>query len=226
MLTLVSAPQTGSDADADALPLVDSVVGWLAEALADAAQRRDLPALRQHARDQALLLMLFWRPVSAAELTGVRVEDVTLDTRRGVHCEVHGRTGPRRVNWAPIGRASLRHLCPLLAVRLWLDVAGIVRGPLFPRIDRDGALAREALPADSVFRLLLELIEQSEGPVSRETANASDGLPANAPQRTHRAGTHDQAHGADARIVAIRPSRKPRTAGHAPCTSAGKPWTR
>ena len=183
MLTLLRPPQTGidEDADADPLQLVDSVGGWLAEALAEAAQRRDLAALRRHARDQALLLMLFWRPVSAAELIGVRIENVTLDARLGLHCEVQGRHGPRAVNWAPIARPSLRHLCPLRAVRLWLDVAGIDRGPLFPRLERDGALAREALPADSVFGLLLALVEQSDGVAGPPAAGARDACPANAP---------------------------------------------
>ena len=183
MLTLVRPHQTGTDedADADALQLVDSIGGWLAEAMAAAAQRRDIPALRRHARDQALLLMLFWRPVSAAELTGVRVENVTLDARLGLDCEVHGRNGARRVNWRPITRPSLRHLCPLRAVRLWLDVAGIDRGPLFPRIERGGALSREALPANSVLQLLLDLVEQSETAVGVDPANAGDVGEATAP---------------------------------------------
>ena len=175
MLSLVrsSFPDSDEAPDAAALQVLDSVGGWLAEALADAARRRDAPALLRHARDRALLLMLFWRPVSAAELVGLRLENVTLDARRGLSCTLAGEHGRRAVSWAPISRASLTHLCPLRAVRLWLEVAGIERGPLFPRLERDGTLTREALPADSVLGLLLELIERS---VARADARRSSGV--------------------------------------------------
>ena len=164
MLTLVSLPPAGTDADGapDALRVVDIAGGWLADAQVDAARRGDMPALLQHTRDLALLLMLFWRPVSAAELVGVRVEDVTMSAYSGISCEVTGPGGSRRTNWRPITRPALRHLCPVRAVRLWVDVAKLDSGPLFPRINRDGGLTSEALPADSVLPLLLRLVERSD----------------------------------------------------------------
>ena len=198
MLTRVTPPGTGGDEHAadGALQVLDNVGGWLAEALADAAQRRDTPALLRHARDRALLLMLFWRPVSAAELTGLRVERLEFDARLGLSCEVRGQHGPRRVNWAPLTRPSLRHLCPLRAVRLWLELAGIERGPLFPRIEPDGALTRQALPADGVLGLLLELVERCDAPADGKPADATDGFQISAPHATRRVIAPDLRPGA------------------------------
>lgn len=219
MLTRVTPPGTGGDEHAGdgALQVLDNVGGWLAEALADAAQRRDTPALLRHARDRALLLMLFWRPVSAAELTGLRVEDLALDARRGLSCTLPGENGPRAVSWTPIERAPLKHLCPLRAVRLWLELAAIERGPLFPRIEADGALARQALPADSVLGLLLELVERCDAPADGKPADATDGFQISAPHATRRVIAPDLRPGAPwrARVRRSASGGAPRPSGGA-----------
>ena len=231
MLSVIVSPQPGAEngADPDALQVIDNVGGWLADALNDAAQRRDTPALLRHARDRALLLMLFWRRVSAAELVGVRIERLTIDPRLGLSCDVPGRHGPRQVNWRPISRPSLRHLCPLRAVRLWLDVARRDSGPLFPCLERGGDLTRVALPADSVLPLLLGLVERSDGCARTKSADAIASVDLADPsevRQPHGQRARGARHGVPAHGAADRPTCAPLRAGRATCSSGERPWTR
>ena len=148
---------------ADQIQVVQEVCDWLEDAIGTAAQCRDKSALLQHARDRALLLMLFWRRVASAELLAMQVENIDIAAPGGVTC--HGMTpsGQRSISWHPIAHPALKSLCPVAALQLWLSVSGLRHGPLFPRIKHGGDLASEGLPPDSVWPLLLGLVALSHG---------------------------------------------------------------
>jgi len=118
-------------------------------------------------RDRALLLFGFAAALRRAELVAVEVEhlrfhgggtgDGGTDQRRGVSVFLPRSKTDQIGEGASVFVAAnpLSAHCPVVALRAWLDLAGIRQGPVFRRIDRYGRLGRAALSTEAV-RLILE----------------------------------------------------------------------
>lgn len=127
------------------------------------AQRRVAPAMlhdiqkmvkglrgMKGARDKALLLVGFAGALRRSELVSIMVEDVSfVDEGMIIHLR-RGKTdqsGKGRDVAIPSMRGSS---CPVKALRSWLEVSGLGKGPVFRRIDRNGRLIGEHLSPQSV----------------------------------------------------------------------------
>lgn len=118
------------------------------------------PTTRIGLRDRALLLVGFAGAFRRSELVALEVDDVAFTTA-GLEVNV------RRSKTDQEGRGRLLALsysgnpdvCPVRALRAWLDVAGIGGGPLFRRVTKHGAVGEHALSDRSVSDIVKRSVE-------------------------------------------------------------------
>ena len=126
-------------------------------------------------RDRALLLLGFAAALRRAELVAIEVRHLRFHagaatTVDGPDAHVDARPGRRGVSvFLPRSKTDqtgdgaavfvaanpLSAHCPVAALRAWLDLARIGKGPVFRRISRHGRLGPAALSTEAV-RLILE----------------------------------------------------------------------
>jgi len=101
-------------------------------------------------RDKALLLVGFAAALRRSELVALDVEHIRLNgvlritlTRSKTDQEGQG-------THKTIPRLADPELCPVRALRAWLDAAGIASGPVFRSVNRWGKLGRRLSPYDVV----------------------------------------------------------------------------
>jgi integrase len=90
-------------------------------------------------RDKAILLLGFSGAFRRSELVAVQVEDLRIDLSGLTVLIRHSKTdqeGAGMTKTIPTLRNS--DLCPVQALRAWMDAAGISSGPVFRSIDRWG----------------------------------------------------------------------------------------
>lgn len=110
-----------------------------------------LPATLGGTRDRALLLLGFAGALRRSELVALDVADVrpvadgmvmrirrSKTDQKGVGCDLA----------IPFGASP--EVCPVAALRAWLDAAGIVEGPLFRSVGKAGRVSAERLSDRSV----------------------------------------------------------------------------
>jgi integrase len=106
-------------------------------------------------RDAALLLVGFAAALRRSELVGLEVRDVAF-TVEGLVITLRrsktDQTGEGRK--VPVSYSGTVAVCPVRALRAWLDTAGIVEGPLFREVNRHGQVQAAALTGRSVSRLV------------------------------------------------------------------------
>ncbi len=92
----------------------------------------DLPGLR----DRALLLVGFTCALRRAELAGILVEHLE-DREGGLRIRLPSTKGDRLGKGVTVALPhGVTQHCPVRALRLWLQAAGIARGPVFRRVWR------------------------------------------------------------------------------------------
>ena len=109
-----------------------------------------LPGNLAGVRDRAVLLLGFACAMRRSELVGLDVRDITLTAS-----ELRVRIRKSKTDQAGAGveivvPAIDGELCPVAAVRQWLDASGTNEGPAFRRVDRWGCAGRSRLSAQSV----------------------------------------------------------------------------
>jgi len=119
-----------------------------------------LPATLKGQRDRALLLVGFFGAFRRSELVGLEVEDVRFSAE-GLEVTLRrsktDQDGAGHVKALPY--AATPSLCPVRALRAWLDAAGVTTGPLFREVTRHGTVAPAPLSGRSVSRLVKESLE-------------------------------------------------------------------
>ncbi|HDS1776883.1 TPA: site-specific integrase [Pseudomonas putida] len=121
-----------------------------------------LPALRlRAARDQALILLGFWRAFRGDELCRLQVEHLRIVAGEGMQLFLPSSKTDRDNRGRNLTMPALKRLCPVQATEQWLTLSGIQQGPLFRGIDRWGHLSAQPLNANSVSRLLRRALLRS-----------------------------------------------------------------
>ncbi|MGD0469982.1 MAG: site-specific integrase [Terriglobales bacterium] len=116
-----------------------------------AARREDLLGLR----DAALVLVGFAGGFRRSELAAIHICDLKFSSDGVVITVRKSKTdqeGAGREVGLPFGSSS--QTCPVLALRQWLDRAGIQEGPVFRAVQRYGHVSRRGLHRDSIGKLL------------------------------------------------------------------------
>jgi site-specific recombinase XerD len=109
-----------------------------------------LPGTAKGKRDKALLLVGFVGAFRRSELVALDVADIrfngtlTISIRKS-KTDQEGKGAIKVIRQADDGS-----ICPVAALRDWLDVADIKSGPVFRRMDRHGNVHQRRLTAQSV----------------------------------------------------------------------------
>ncbi|MDN7144026.1 site-specific integrase [Pseudomonas sp. JQ170] len=113
------------------------------------------------ARDQALILLGFWRALRGDELCRLQAEYVQIREGEGIQLFLPSSKTDRANRGRNLTMPALKRLCPVQACAQWLEVSGVDQGPLFRAIDRWGHVSEQALNANSVSRLLRQALLRS-----------------------------------------------------------------
>ncbi len=115
-----------------------------------------LPATKLGSRDRALLAIGWAGAFRRSELVGLDVSDLAW-TGDGLEITLRrsktDQEGAGRKVGVPYGGTPAT--CPVRAVRAWLDVAGIVEGPVFRSVTRHGHVGAERL-SDRTVALIVQ----------------------------------------------------------------------
>nr|WP_315221115.1 site-specific integrase [uncultured Duganella sp.] len=116
------------------------------------------------ARDKALLLIGFAGAFRRSELVALRFEDVT-PYENGLELLIRrsktDQEGVGRTVFIPHARGNR---CPVKALRDWLELAGIVSGPLFRPINRhDQVVGSSALTPQSIALIVKSSVRMMSG---------------------------------------------------------------
>jgi site-specific recombinase XerD len=127
-------------------------------------------------RDRAMLLLAFAGAFRRSELAGVGVDDLKFHATKGMSVRVAfsktEQEGQGRPKPIPYTRGEHAHLCPVTAVRAWIDAAQIVSGPLFRRIhvvpySREPFVGTRALSPQAVNMVVKNRASAAGIPVKR-----------------------------------------------------------
>ncbi|MBS7596902.1 site-specific integrase [Pseudomonas sp. RC2C2] len=150
-------PQPVKQAPALQLKVLEASIDGLSAGLHSAQ-----PAVRfRAARDQALILLGFWRAFRGDDLCRLQAEHVRIAAGEGMQLFLPSSKGDRDNHGRNLTMPALKRLCPVRATEQWLEFSGIERGPLFRGIDRWGHLSEQPLNPNSVSRLLRQALLRS-----------------------------------------------------------------
>lgn len=150
-------PQPVKQAEALALKELDSCITRLGEELADST-----PAVRlRAARDQALILLGFWRAFRSDELSRLRIEHIRLREAQGLELFLPSSKSDRSNRGRLVKVPALKRLCPVAAYEVWLNAAGLTEGAVFRSIDRWRHVGEDELHPNSLSRLLRQVLLRS-----------------------------------------------------------------
>jgi site-specific recombinase XerD len=104
-------------------------------------------------RDRALLLVGFGGALRRSELVALDVADVA-ETETGLLVTIRSSKTDQERQGATIAIARGDVACPVKALRVWLDAAGIESGPIFRPIDKGGTVLASRLTDRSVANIV------------------------------------------------------------------------
>lgn len=118
------------------------------------ASSEDAGVRLRASRDQALILMGFWRAFRADDLCRLQVEHVQVQSGQGLGLYLGSGKTDRGHRGQTFNLPALKRLCPVQAYEDWLAISGLEQGPVFRAIDRWGHIRATGLNPNSVSRLL------------------------------------------------------------------------
>ena len=144
-------------------------------------------------RDRALLLIGFAGALRRSELVGLDVERLTWSDA-GVKLLLEKSKTDKDGEGAEIMVAFGRHeeTCPVLALRRWLDVAAIMSGPVFRKVNKAGRVEARRLSQDAVRQILLRRAAQAGVQGSLAEPISPHGLRAGFVTTAYRNGVSDE----------------------------------
>lgn len=137
-----------------ALAQLQQVVDRLEAQASQAHAEGDLPGLLRARRDQALLLLGFWKGLRSDELGRLQVEHIQVEPGLGLTLFLAQTKTDRRALGQQSRIPALRQLCPVKAYSDWIAAAGIAKGPVFRKLDRWGNLGSAGLHPSSFIPLM------------------------------------------------------------------------
>lgn len=135
------------------------VASWLDDAKATAKSCHRKAAELRYARDRALLLVGFWRGFRGDELARMQIEHIEAIAGEGIAIYLPQSKSDRNSLGRTFKAPALKELCPVKAYVDWIELAGLISGPVFRGIDRWGNLSDTGLHINSLIPLLRSLFE-------------------------------------------------------------------
>ena len=140
---------------------LEQAVVWLEQEASLAAERNDFKTVMRHRRDIALVLIGFWRGFRGDELARLQVQNIQAEAGKGITFYLPHTKGDRQHLGTTFKTPALKKLCPVNAYITWITVSGLVRGPVFRRLDRWGNLADAGINSNSMIPILRRIFQQS-----------------------------------------------------------------
>lgn len=149
---------------------LEHVSAWLADAVIwpSAPAEASAADVLRHTRDQAMLLIGFWRGFRADELSRLSFEHIVVRPGVDLTCFLPRSKTDRQSAGNSFQCPALSKLCPVTAFENWQALSGLRKGPVFRRIDRWGHVSAHAMAAASVVPWLRSLFARAgvEDPTS------------------------------------------------------------
>ena len=137
-----------------------AVVAALTDQRAEARTAGNVGEERRLTRDLALLLLGFWRAFRGDELVRLEVQYVTQQPGVGMTVHLPSSKGDRENEGTTFPVPALSRLCPVEAMRDWLQISGLTEGPVFRGISRWGQIGEAGLHPNSLIKLLRQILNQ------------------------------------------------------------------
>jgi len=157
-------PQKEKQAKPLQLKALELAVAWLGEQRTIARDERRFTDLLRHTRDQALLLIGFWRGFRSDELIRLRIERIDAVAGEGMTIHLPRTKTDRGLKGTTYKTPALSRLCPVSAYLDWVAVSGLASGPVFRAIDRWGKVSEEEINPGSVIPLLRRILSSAGVP--------------------------------------------------------------
>ncbi len=120
------------------------------------------PVVRLRAsRDQALILMGFWRAFRADELCRLQIAHNRLRIGKQLEVFLASSKTDREHRGQVVVLPALKRLCPVRAYEDWLSISKLQEGPVFRPINQWGQIATHGLKPDGVTYVLREALTRS-----------------------------------------------------------------
>lgn len=142
--------------------LVAQVSDWLRQESLDL--RLTDPRYLRAARDQAILLIGFWRGFRSDELTRLQFEHISVNAGVGMQCYLPFSKGDREATGRTFFCPALSKLCPVTAFEQWRQALGRTTGPVFRKIDQWGHVSEQGMAAGSIIPWLRNLFASAGVP--------------------------------------------------------------
>ena len=114
-----------------------------------------LPKSRRGLRDKAILLLGFSAALRREELCSLRVADVAFAPRGVVVTLPRSKTNQEgALEQKAVTYAKKKTLCPVLALKAWLEREGLKKGPIFRELPLNGELGETPLTGRSLSRIV------------------------------------------------------------------------
>jgi integrase len=137
------------------------VVDWLENAVRMSRAQGDRATELRSLRDQALVLLGFWRGFRGDELLRMRIEHLRLIAGEGMTCFLPRSKGDRQAAGRTYKVPALSRLCPVTATLAWVEAARLCEGALFRGVDRWARISDKPLHPNSLIRLLRQLLTRA-----------------------------------------------------------------
>jgi integrase len=108
-------------------------------------------------RDKALLLIGFFSAFRRSELVGIQVSDLSWETEGLIIHLPRSKTDQQSTGLSRAIPFAEPSICPVRAMKIWLDTAQITQGSVFRSINRWDHIASNTLPAAAINELLKKL---------------------------------------------------------------------
>ncbi|QQX57095.1 site-specific integrase [Pseudomonas chlororaphis] len=143
-------PRPVKQADALQLQALDECIAGLQGQASSLVAGERLRALR----DQALILLGFWRAFRSDDLCRLQIEHIQIQTGKCLEIFLASGKTDREHRGRTVNVPALKRLCPVQAYEAWLAASALRQGPVFRGIDRWGHVSADGLNPNSVSRLL------------------------------------------------------------------------
>ena len=143
------------------LDALEQVVNWLQHERDRAQQEGRFADLLRHTRDQALLLIGFWRGFRSDELARLDIGRIEAVAGEGMTIQLPRTKTDRSLKGTSYKTPALSRLCPVAAYLDWLAVSGLTNGPMIRAVDRWGRISDEAMNSGSIIPLLRKILESA-----------------------------------------------------------------
>lgn len=123
-------------------------------------------------RNIALVLIGFWRGFRGDELARLQIEFIQAQPGEGMTVFLPQSKGDREYLGTTFQTPALIKLCPIEAYVSWISTAGLVRGPVFRRIDRWGNLSEGAINPKSLIPMLRRIFSEAGLPAEAYSSHS------------------------------------------------------